>query len=40
LWTRHGSTRYLWTEDDVERSAMYVTFGQERSEAYADLPVL
>ncbi len=31
LWTRHGSTRYLWTQDDLDRAATYVTFGQDRT---------
>jgi hypothetical protein len=28
MWTRHGSTRYLWTEDDVDRASAYVAEGQ------------
>lgn len=28
LWSRHGSTRYLWTTDDVEMAHGYVTEGQ------------
>ena len=25
LWSRHGSTRYLWTTEDIETSCRYVT---------------
>jgi REP element-mobilizing transposase RayT len=28
LWTRHGSTRYLWTERDIELATEYVVDGQ------------
>jgi len=28
VWTRHGSTRYLWTERDVKGACRYVTEGQ------------
>jgi REP element-mobilizing transposase RayT len=28
LWSRHGSTRYLWTEEQVTKAIEYVTFGQ------------
>jgi REP element-mobilizing transposase RayT len=28
VWARHGSTRYLWTEGDVERAVRYVVEGQ------------
>jgi len=28
MWTRHGSTRYLWTEDDIERACSYVAESQ------------
>ncbi len=28
VWTRHGSTRYLWTEESVEQACRYVTDGQ------------
>ena len=28
LWTRHGSTRYLWTERDIETACEYVLYGQ------------
>lgn len=27
-WARHGSTRYLWTEEEVTRAIEYVMFGQ------------
>lgn len=27
-WVRHGSTRYLWKERDVERALEYVLYGQ------------
>jgi hypothetical protein len=27
-WARHGSTPYLWTEDDLERAIDYVLNGQ------------
>ena len=27
-WTRHGSTRYLWTEDEVAYKVDYVLNGQ------------
>jgi REP element-mobilizing transposase RayT len=27
-WTRHGSTRYLWNEDDVKAAVRYVLEGQ------------
>ncbi len=27
-WTRHGSTRYLWTDKDVEMACQYVREGQ------------
>ena len=33
LWTRHGSTRYLWTDDDVVAACDYVRDGQG-----ADIP--
>ena len=29
LWSRHGSTRYLWTETDVARACEYVVNGQD-----------
>jgi REP element-mobilizing transposase RayT len=29
FWTRHGSTRYLWTERDIEKAATYVVEGQD-----------
>ena len=28
LWARHGSTRYLWREEDVESAGTYVLHGQ------------
>jgi REP element-mobilizing transposase RayT len=28
LWTRHGSTRYLWTERDIQQAATYVVEAQ------------
>lgn len=28
VWSRHGSTRYLWDEASVERAAHYVVEGQ------------
>jgi REP element-mobilizing transposase RayT len=27
-WSRHGSTRYLWTEKSVKAAALYVLYGQ------------
>jgi REP element-mobilizing transposase RayT len=27
-WARHGSTPYLWTEEEVERAIAYVLYGQ------------
>ncbi len=27
-WARHGSTRYLWTEDQLRKAIEYVLFGQ------------
>jgi len=27
-WARHGSTPYLWTEEDLERAIDYVLNGQ------------
>ena len=27
-WTRHGSTRYLWTDEDVKAAIRYVVEGQ------------
>jgi hypothetical protein len=24
VWTRHGSTRYLWTDRDLESAVFYV----------------
>ncbi|MGE0601735.1 MAG: transposase [Dehalococcoidia bacterium] len=31
VWTRHGSTRYLWTEEDVEDACTYTVEGQGRA---------
>lgn len=31
IWSRHGSTRYLWTEDDVRSACEYVATGQDAS---------
>ena len=28
IWTRHGSTQYLWTEQDLLDTATYVLEGQ------------
>lgn len=28
IWSRHGSTRYLWTEEQVDDAVSYVRFGQ------------
>jgi REP element-mobilizing transposase RayT len=28
VWTRHGSTRYLWEHDDVAHAVRYVVEGQ------------
>jgi REP element-mobilizing transposase RayT len=28
VWSRHGSTRYLWTEDHMATAIQYVLFGQ------------
>lgn len=30
IWARHGSTRYLWTDKDVEEAVLYVIEGQGR----------
>ena len=27
-WARHGSTRYLWSAEEVERASAYVVYGQ------------
>ncbi|CZJ03547.1 TPA: transposase [Legionella pneumophila] len=27
-WTRHGSTRYLWSEEEIEATIQYVVYGQ------------
>jgi REP element-mobilizing transposase RayT len=29
VWTRHGSTRYLWKEDEFEPAVRYVVEGQD-----------
>ena len=29
VWARHGSTRYLWSEEDVLAAAQYVLEGQD-----------
>ena len=28
IWSRHGSTRYLWTENHLELAIDYVLYGQ------------
>ena len=28
IWSRHGSTVYLWTQQSVERAVDYVVYGQ------------
>ncbi|MGB7202373.1 MAG: transposase [Pyrinomonadaceae bacterium] len=28
VWSRHGSTRYLWTEEHIEKAVEYVVNGQ------------
>jgi len=28
VWTRHGSTRYIWNGDSLNRAIRYVTEGQ------------
>ncbi|MGE5596334.1 MAG: transposase [Hyphomicrobiales bacterium] len=28
IWSRHGSTRYLWSEEEVDRACGYVLEGQ------------
>lgn len=34
-WARHGSTRWLWKDEDVQESIRYVVYGQgERMEVY------
>ena len=34
-WARHGSTRWLWTDEDVQESIRYVISGQgEPTETY------
>ena len=29
VWSRHGSTKYLWTERAIEDTAAYVLYGQD-----------
>ncbi len=29
MWSRHGSTVYIWTEDQLERAGAYVIDGQD-----------
>ncbi len=29
-WSRHGSTRYLWNEQQIHGATTYVLFGQEK----------
>jgi hypothetical protein len=28
LWSKHGSTRYLWTDEQVDNAIAYVLYGQ------------
>ncbi len=28
IWARHGSTRYLWNEEDLSNAVAYVVEGQ------------
>jgi REP element-mobilizing transposase RayT len=35
-WTRHGSTRYLWTEKELEDTVVYVVDGQGNPMAVFD----
>jgi hypothetical protein len=30
VWARHGSTRYLWNERDIEAACWYVLHGQNK----------
>jgi REP element-mobilizing transposase RayT len=40
-WTRHGSTRYLWTDEDVRAAVRYVVEGQgEPMEVYRAEPAV
>lgn len=32
MWTRHGSTKYVWTERDLQNVWAYVTNGQDEPE--------
>ena len=34
LWTRHGSTRYLWNEEELETAVRYVRDGQGEKMAF------
>lgn len=29
VWTRHGSTRYIWKEEEIDGAVQYVTDGQD-----------
>jgi REP element-mobilizing transposase RayT len=33
-WTRHGSTRYLWTDEDLSNAGEYVMEEQDRRERF------
>jgi REP element-mobilizing transposase RayT len=35
-WARHGSTRWLWKDEDVQEAIRYVSFGSRRT--YGSLP--
>ena len=28
VWARHGSTKYLWTDEHIEKAVEYVLYGQ------------
>jgi len=30
VWSKHGSTRYVWTETELERVCQYVLYGQDK----------
>jgi len=30
IWAKHGSTRYIWTEESLERACHYVRYGQDK----------
>ena len=32
VWSRHGSTRYLWTQREIEDAALYTLEAQEQEE--------